>query len=51
MNFYPMVIHLFYYEEMSVEEIAGALKLQPSNVRARLTRARKMLKNWLKEDV
>lgn len=48
---YRAVIHLFYYEEMSVEEIAAALKLQPSNVRARLTRARKMLKNWLKEEV
>ena len=48
---YRVVIHLFYYEEMSVEEIAAALKLQPSNVRARLTRARTMLKNWLKEDV
>ena len=48
---YRTVIHLFYYEEMSVEEIAAALKIQPSNVRARLTRARKMLKNWLKEDV
>ncbi len=48
---YRAVVHLFYYEEMSVEEIAGALKLQPSNVRARLTRARKMLADWLKEDV
>lgn len=48
---YRVVIHLFYYEEMSIEEIAGALKLQPSNVRTRLTRARKMLKEWLKEDV
>lgn len=48
---YRAVIHLFYYEEMSIEEIAKALKLQPSNVRTRLTRARKMLKEWLKEDV
>lgn len=48
---YRVVIHLFYYEEMSIEEIAGALKLQPSNVRTRLTRARRMLKEWLKEDV
>ncbi len=48
---YRAVIHLFYYEEMSTEEIAEALRLQPSNVRARLTRARKMLKKWLKEDV
>ncbi len=48
---YRAVIHLFYYEEMSIEEIAGALQLQPSNVRTRLTRARRMLKEWLKEDV
>lgn len=48
---YRAVIHLFYYEEMSIEEIAGALNLRPSNVRTRLTRARKMLKDWLKEDV
>lgn len=48
---YRAVVHLFYYEEMSVEEIAEALKLKSSNVRTRLTRARKMLKEWLKEDV
>ena len=48
---YRVVVHLFYYEEMSLEEIAVALKLKPSNVRTRLTRARKMLKEWLKEDV
>lgn len=48
---YRAVIHLFYYEEMSIEEIATTLRLQPSNVRTRLTRARKMLKDWLKEDV
>lgn len=48
---YRAVIHLFYYEEMSIEEIAKALKLQSSNVRTRLTRARRMLKEWLKEDV
>ena len=48
---YRAVIHLFYYEEMSVEEMAATLRLKPSNVRTRLTRARKMLKEWLKEDV
>lgn len=48
---YRVVVHLFYYEEMSLEEIAKVLKLKPSNVRTRLTRARKMLKEWLKEDV
>lgn len=48
---YRVVVHLFYYEEMSHEEIAAVLKLKPSNVRTRLTRARKMLKEWLKEDI
>ena len=48
---YRAVIHLFYYEEMSLEEIAQALNLKSSNVRTRLTRARKMLREWLKEDV
>ena len=48
---YRIVVHLFYYEEMSLEEIATALKLKSSNVRTRLTRARKMLREWLKEDV
>lgn len=48
---YRAVIHLFYYEEMSIEEIAAALKLRPSNVRTRLTRARRMLKEWLKEEI
>lgn len=48
---YRVVVHLFYYEEMGLEEIAQALNLKSSNVRTRLTRARKMLREWLKEDV
>ena len=48
---YRVVVHLFYYEEMSLEEIAKALNLKSSNVRTRLTRARKMLREGLKEDV
>lgn len=48
---YRVVIHLFYYEEMSVEEIATALSLQPSNVRTRLTRGRRILGKWLKEEL
>ena len=47
---YRVVIHLFYYEEMTVEEIANVLELTPSNVKVRLTRARQKLKEWLKED-
>ena len=48
---YRTIIHLFYYEEMSIKEIAEILKLKESNVRARLTRARQKLKNLLEEDV
>lgn len=44
---YKVVIHLFYYEEMSIKEIAEVLELRESNVRARLTRARQKLKEVL----
>ena len=44
---YKSVIHLFYYEEMSIKEIAEVLELKESNVRARLTRARQKLKELL----
>lgn len=46
---YRLVIHLYYYEEYSVHEIAAALKLTESNVKVRLSRARGMLKEQLKE--
>lgn len=48
---YRLIVHLFYYEEMSIKEIAEVLNLKESNVRARLTRARQKLKDVLKEDV
>ena len=41
------VIHLFYYEEMSVEEIGEALNEKPSTIRSQLSRARKALKKKL----
>jgi len=41
------VIHLFYYEEMSVDEIAEALSEKPSTIRSQLSRARKALKKKL----
>lgn len=44
---YRVVIHLFYYEEMSVEEIGRATGSRASTVRTRLTRARRMLKDKL----
>lgn len=48
---YRSVIHLFYYEEMSVEEIALALNRKPSTVRTQLTRARRKLSEMLKEEI
>lgn len=47
---YRVVIHLFYYEELSVEEIAQITKTKASTVRTRLTRARRQLKNLLNEN-
>ena len=39
------VLHLFYYEDMSVREIAEVLKLSETAVTSRLSRARNALKN------
>lgn len=47
---YREVIHLFYYEDMSLEEISLTLNRKNSTVRAQLTRARGMLKKLLKEE-
>lgn len=48
---YRIVIHLFYYEQLSVEEIAMILGQKSSTVRTHLTRARRKLSELLKEDV
>lgn len=47
---YRSVIHLYYYEEMSVEEVAKALHRRASTVRTQLVRARRMLGEWLTEE-
>ncbi|WP_313130645.1 RNA polymerase sigma factor [Anaerocolumna sp.] len=47
---YREVIHLFYYEDMSLDEISKVLNRKNSTVRTQLTRARALLKNLLKED-
>lgn len=41
---YRMTVYLFYYEEMTTEEIAAALNAKPSTVRTWLRRAREQLK-------
>lgn len=46
---YRIVVHLFYYEDYSVDEIAGILKISPGNVKVRLSRGRKLLRSTLKE--
>ncbi len=48
---YREVVHLFYYEQMSLEEISQALHRKNSTVRTQLTRARAMLKTQLEEDL
>ncbi|MGN1147119.1 MAG: RNA polymerase sigma factor [Lachnospiraceae bacterium] len=47
---YREVIHLFYYEELSVKEIAAICGRQESTVTSQLTRGRNILKKRLKED-
>ena len=47
---YRIVIHLFYYEDWSIREISQILHIRESNVKTRLSRGRKLLKDVLKED-
>lgn len=47
---YRIAIHLFYYEDYAVREIADILKISESNVKVRLSRGRKLLKEALKEE-
>ena len=46
---YRTVLDLFYYEELSTKEIAALLGLRQSAVTTRLSRARELLKQQLKE--
>lgn len=47
---YRVVIQLFYYEDYPVEEIANILKCPSGTVKSRLSRARALLKQTLKEE-
>ncbi len=47
---YRMVIHLYYYESLSVKEIGKLLHLSESAVKSRLFRARELLRTQWKED-
>ena len=47
---YRTVIHLFYYEDMNVREIAESIDVKESTVKSHLHRGRMLLKNKLKGD-
>ena len=47
---YRTVIHLFYYEDYKIEEIAGILGKSPGTVKSLLSRARQKLKDMLREE-
>lgn len=47
---YRTVIHLYYYEDYSINEIASILKIPSATVGTRLSRGKKILKNMLEED-
>ena len=45
---YRLPIYLFYFEELSTQEIAQVLGIRPGTVRTRLSRGREQLRNTLK---
>ncbi len=45
---YRTVVHLFYYEDLSIEQISEYLHMKQSTVKSQLHRARQMLKEKLK---
>ena len=47
---YRAVLHLFYYEDLGVAEIARLLQRKPATVRTQLTRARRALRKLLEEE-
>lgn len=44
---YLTVIHLFYYEDLKILDIAELLDLKESTVKMQLTRARRLLKDYM----
>lgn len=48
---YRDVIHLYYYEGYSLEEISKMLALNPATVRSRISRAREYLRDVLTEEI
>lgn len=46
---YRTVIHLFYFEDMSITDISRAISVKESTVKSQLSRARDMLRPMLEE--
>ena len=47
---YRVPVHLFYYEDLSVKDIAAALSMSEGTVKSLLSRARAKLKEMLEEE-
>ena len=47
---YRIVVHLFYYEDYTIAEIAQILKRREGTVKSQLNRGRKLLKTILMEE-
>ena len=45
---YRLPLYLFYFQELSTQEIAKALSIRPGTVRMRLSRGREQLRDALK---
>ena len=45
---YRVVVHLFYYEELSIKQICNILNMSETAVKSRLHRARELLREKLK---
>ncbi len=47
---YRIVIHMFYYEDYDIGEIAQILRCPSGTIKSRLSRGRRLLKAVLKEE-
>ena len=48
---YRTIIQLFYYEDLTIEEISEIMKVNSNTIKTRLRRARENLKPYWKEDL
>lgn len=46
---YREVIYLFYYEELSIKEIAIVIEVKENTIKTRLKKAKELLKKGLEE--